>query len=148
MFPNGSKTFSVDEHSSTLTGIIAPSSTIDRTAIYCHISQSGNVDSHISLSTTSTGRTICDTETNGVVDSFAPIVIPAGVDVVWDKGNSATRFQGQITLVDYNVSSSSVPTSTDYSVELHITNSILLISLVISIIMGIRAIFGLSRERI
>lgn len=123
LFPEGTKTVSIDEHGSTLSGVMIPTSTNDITVLYCRISQSGNADSHISIDVTSTGRTLCDTEGNNVIDSFAPIVVPAGHSVVWDKGLNNTRYAGQVSYVDYNISSSSPsPTSTgvDYTKDINI----------------------------
>lgn len=142
IFPNDTITVSIDEHGSTLTGIMVPSSTIDRTMVYCHISASGNQDNHISLSSTSTGRTLCDTEGNNVIDSFAPIVIPAGINVIWDKGNASTRLAAQVSFVPYNLAST---TQQDYSQKTSIDTGfivvILLLGVTVAILDFIRRIF-------
>jgi len=130
---NDAKYIWSDQNTSSLSGTLLASSTIDRTALYGIISTDDS-DSHmdIVLNGVTTTRYIDAENGTGHYEQQSQVLIPAGATVYWTKIQTNKKAYFGLQYVDYNVASSTPQINLQND-----TSTLVIIGLIVIVLLGI-----------
>jgi len=136
LFPDDIQFASTDQNSSTLSGYLLTSSTIDRTLYYGTITTNDN-DAHISIKLNGVTTTPWIDLENGAghQESFNQVLLPAGSDLMWSKTQTNKSAFFTVNYTNYNIA------STTPNTVLQKDNSLQVILLLILVGIGLIDLF-------